>query len=107
MTLPPLNNCISIAAKEQSSEKDEEDLISALRQSLNTEIARNVVIFIGDGMGPNTATAARIYMAGEEGHLVWEKFPHLATLKVSVPVSVLATDLPGRHISNCACCIMW
>ncbi|HWM26970.1 MAG TPA: alkaline phosphatase [Woeseiaceae bacterium] len=49
--------------------------------------ARNVILFIGDGMGVSTVTAARIFagqaegLAGEEYSLVFEKFPHLALVK--------------------------
>ncbi len=52
-----------------------------------TEPAKNIIIFIGDGMGPSTVTAARILDGqqrggnGEENFLSWEKFPHLALSK--------------------------
>lgn len=48
---------------------------------LNTKKAKNVILFIGDGMGVQTHTAARIYKgqkggkSGEESILEWEKFP--------------------------------
>ncbi|WP_306252981.1 alkaline phosphatase [Parvularcula sp. IMCC14364] len=49
--------------------------------------ARNVILFIADGMDPTTVTAARIYdgqskgMAGEENILAFETLPHLALAK--------------------------
>jgi alkaline phosphatase len=49
--------------------------------------AKNVILFIGDGMGVSTVTAARIYAgqqlgkAGEEHQLSWETFPHTALSK--------------------------
>lgn len=49
--------------------------------------ARNVILFIGDGMGPSTVTAARIFagqqagLDGEEYSLAFEKFPQLALVK--------------------------
>ena len=49
--------------------------------------AKNVILFIGDGMGISTITAARIYEAqkrgetGEENQLSFEKFDHLALVK--------------------------
>lgn len=49
--------------------------------------AKNVILFIGDGMGISTITAARIYegqkrgMTGEENSLSFEKFPHTALVK--------------------------
>lgn len=49
--------------------------------------ARNVILFIGDGMGVSTVTAARIYAGqklggtGEEYVLPFETFDHLALVK--------------------------
>ncbi len=49
--------------------------------------AKNVILFIGDGMGISTITAARIYEGqkrgetGEENQLSFEKFPNLALVK--------------------------
>ncbi len=49
--------------------------------------ARNVVLFIGDGMGVSTVTAARILEgqlrgeSGEENWLSFEQLPHLALVK--------------------------
>ena len=49
--------------------------------------ARNVILFVGDGMGVSTVTAARIFEgqrrgeSGEENLLSFERFPHLALVK--------------------------
>jgi alkaline phosphatase len=49
--------------------------------------AKNVILFIGDGMGISTITAARIYEGqkrgetGEENQLSFEKFPNVALVK--------------------------
>ena len=43
--------------------------------------AKNVVFFLGDGMGPTTVTAARIYKYGESGTLVMETLPRTARVK--------------------------
>ncbi|MDJ0941781.1 MAG: alkaline phosphatase [Woeseiaceae bacterium] len=49
--------------------------------------ARNVILFIGDGMGVSTVTAARIFdgqsrgLAGEEHVLAFEEFPNVALVK--------------------------
>ena len=51
-------------------------------------VAKNVIIFLGDGMGPSTVTAARFYMAQSRGQkiedtaLAWETFPNVALSKV-------------------------
>ncbi len=49
--------------------------------------AKNVILFVGDGMGISTLTAARIYNGqkngalGEETYLSFENFPHTALVK--------------------------
>lgn len=49
--------------------------------------AKNVILFIGDGMGITTIAASRIYdgqsrgMSGEENQLSFEKFPEVALVK--------------------------
>lgn len=51
------------------------------------ERARNVILFVGDGMGVSTLTAARILegqkrgQPGEENKLSFEEFPYLALVK--------------------------
>ncbi|KAF0307021.1 Alkaline phosphatase [Amphibalanus amphitrite] len=67
----------------------EGELEEALNNEPNRNQAKNIIVFIGDGMGIPTITAARIYKGqqqgknGEEGHLYFEKFPHVALSKVS------------------------
>lgn len=43
--------------------------------------AKNIIFFLGDGMGPTTVTAARIYKYNEEGQLNFEKFERTARIK--------------------------
>ncbi|NCP14429.1 MAG: alkaline phosphatase [Sphingomonadales bacterium] len=56
-------------------------------QSAAPAKAKNVILFIGDGMGISTITAARIYEAqkrgetGEENRLSFEKFDNVALVK--------------------------
>ncbi|XP_028394024.1 alkaline phosphatase-like [Dendronephthya gigantea] len=53
----------------------------------NTNPAKNVIFFLGDGMGISTTTAARIFdgqsrgISGEENVLSWEEFPYTAISK--------------------------
>lgn len=42
---------------------------------------KNVLFFLGDGMGLTTMTAARIYKAGEEGELTLDTLPETAFVK--------------------------
>ncbi|KAG7167811.1 Alkaline phosphatase, tissue-nonspecific isozyme-like 1 [Homarus americanus] len=60
----------------------------ATATSHNWNIAKNVVLFLGDGMGIVVSTAARVYKeqkrqgnSGEEGYLAWERFPHTSLMK--------------------------
>ncbi|MFC5461189.1 alkaline phosphatase [Massilia niabensis] len=43
--------------------------------------AKNIIFFLGDGMGINTLTAARIYHAGEDGELTIDTLPESAFVK--------------------------
>ena len=58
-----------------------------LARQNNTNRAKNVILFVGDGMGISTITAARILEGqrngnpGEENYLSFEKFPHTALIK--------------------------
>ncbi|MDT8429116.1 MAG: alkaline phosphatase, partial [Pseudomonadales bacterium] len=63
------------------------ELQRMLSQQPNTARARNIILFVGDGMGISTVTAARIHagqkqgMSGEENSLSFERFPALALSK--------------------------
>ncbi|XP_052465571.1 alkaline phosphatase-like [Carassius gibelio] len=56
-------------------------------QDLNKNIAKNIILFLGDGMGVPTVTAARILKgqmsghSGEETQLEMDKFPFVALSK--------------------------
>lgn len=43
---------------------------------LNKNMAKNVIYFLGDGMGLSTQMASRMYKGGEEEELSFEKFPY-------------------------------
>lgn len=79
-------------AAAQPSEKDwfaEGQATLAARKAVkpNTRKAKNVILFVADGMGPTTVAAARIYDGqsrgeeGEENLLSFERFPYLAMSK--------------------------
>lgn len=72
----------------------------ALKTPININVARNVILFIGDGMGVATVTAGRIYAAqqqglryGEESSLAFERFPHVGLSKVKVKSELCGSDL--------------
>jgi alkaline phosphatase len=74
---------------------------SLFLQSQNAFLhAKNVIVFIGDGMGMSTITAARIYKgqltgkSGEESQLSFEQFPTVGlskTYNVDKQVAALTT----------------
>jgi alkaline phosphatase len=43
--------------------------------------AKNIIFFLGDGMGPSTVTAARIYKYGEAGSLTMDTLERTARIK--------------------------
>ena len=45
------------------------------------ERAKNIIFFLGDGLGINTLTAARIFAVGEDGELAIDKLPESAFVK--------------------------
>src|SRR5690606_15967933 len=61
--------------------------LHAHRLGAGAGTARNVIVFLGDGMGPTTVAAARILdgqrrgLKGEEHLLAWEDFPYTAFSK--------------------------
>uniref|UniRef100_A0A3B5KWP2 alkaline phosphatase n=1 Tax=Xiphophorus couchianus TaxID=32473 RepID=A0A3B5KWP2_9TELE len=67
--------------------KAKQAIHTALNVQPNAHQAKNLILFLGDGMGIPTVTAARILKgqlegnSGEEGSLVMDTFPHLALSK--------------------------
>eukprot|EP00092_Neocalanus_flemingeri_P025557 GFUD01027708.1.p1 GENE.GFUD01027708.1~~GFUD01027708.1.p1 ORF type:complete len:539 (+),score=126.30 GFUD01027708.1:98-1714(+) len=64
-----------------------EDLQKTLNAKRYEGAAKNIIFFVGDGMGIATHTMARIYKgqkkhkSGEEESLVWENFPSTGLMK--------------------------
>jgi alkaline phosphatase len=54
---------------------------AAAPQNPGAPVARNVLFFLGDGMGINTMTAARIFAVGEDGELTLDTLPESAFVK--------------------------
>lgn len=54
------------------------------KNTLNKNVAKNIILFLGDGMSIPTLTATRIYMGGEDKELSFEKFPFSGLSKVCV-----------------------
>lgn len=46
-----------------------------LEKEFNQNVAKNVILFLGDGMSMPTLAATRMYLGGEEKSLPFEEFP--------------------------------
>ncbi|MEW7863981.1 alkaline phosphatase [Aeromonas diversa] len=57
--------------------------------------AKNVIFFLGDGMGINTLTASRIYSVGEEGSLAIDTLPQSAFIKTFSHDSQVTDSAPS------------
>ncbi|KAK9884294.1 hypothetical protein WA026_005246 [Henosepilachna vigintioctopunctata] len=76
--------CLSTAVSEDQEfwrNKGISEINDALNIKHNTNVAKNVIVFIGDGMSLSTTTSSRIYSKGEAGFLTWEKFDNVGLLK--------------------------
>jgi alkaline phosphatase len=49
----------------------------------NKKDAKNVIMFVGDGMSFGTIAATRMLLGGESESLSFEKFPHIGFSKVN------------------------
>ena len=75
-----------------------------------TDVARhpkNIIFFLGDGMGMNTLTAARIYAVGEAGELTLDTLPESAFVKtfannaqVTDSAASMTAYMTGRKVNN-------
>ena len=79
---------VSIAEDQETWVKDGKAALNkAKKLHKNRNRAKNVILFVGDGMGVSTVTASRIFegqqkgIDGERNHLSFEKLPYLALSK--------------------------
>jgi alkaline phosphatase len=56
---------------------------------------KNVIFFLGDGMGMTTMTAARIYAVGEDGDLTMDTLPETAFIKTFSNDAQVADSAPS------------
>ena len=57
---------------------------------------KNVIFFLGDGMGMTTTTAARIYAVGEDGDLTMDTLPETAFIKTYSNDAQVTDSAPSR-----------
>ncbi|XP_077058521.1 intestinal-type alkaline phosphatase [Siphateles boraxobius] len=90
--LAAFDGCFSASPVEEQNPnfwyvKAKDALNVSLSMTPNTHRAKNLILFLGDGMGISTVTAARIMKGqmdgktGEESVLAMDTFPHLALSK--------------------------
>lgn len=65
-----------------------------LKREKNTNTAKNIIMFLGDGLSIQTIAAARMYLGGEEINLSFEEFPHYGLVK---------TYCVNRQVADSAC----
>jgi len=63
--------------REQGTQFVKDKLVAQLKQGM----AKNVIMFLGDGMGITTTSAARNLLGGEEKSLSFEQFPYIGLAK--------------------------
>ncbi len=91
-TLPQINDAYFRSAQSALQER--------LRVSPNTGRAKNVILFVGDGMGISTVTAGRIYegqkrgVDGESNSLTMERLPYAALSKTYTHDAQVADSAP-------------
>ena len=77
----------AVMARAPSDRQDDHEPSSGRR-------AKNVILFIGDGMGVSTITATRVYSVGVAGQLVVDQFPYTALSRTYSSDSITADSAP-------------
>jgi alkaline phosphatase len=84
---PPAGGALPTPAEDPWFSAGRAEAAVAARERLGAARARNVILFVGDGMGISTVTAARILEGqrrggtGEENALAFEELPHVALVR--------------------------
>ena len=84
-------------SQEYWKEEAQNRLFKELNHKVNNNQAKNIIFFLGDGMGISTLTAARIQKGqeqgldgGEQAELSFEQFPNVALSKTYCVDSIVA-----------------
>src|SRR5262245_7201179 len=65
----------AFAVAHATTHSDFDDKSDALRRALDSGRAKNVILFLGDGMGDSEITSARNYQVGANGRLTMDSLP--------------------------------
>jgi alkaline phosphatase len=60
----------------------QDTLTRHLDRQPNTGLAKNIIMFLGDGLSIPTLTATRIFKGGEQSTMIWDEFPYVGLSKV-------------------------
>jgi alkaline phosphatase/streptomycin-6-phosphatase len=88
------------------SHADDGDRSAAVRQAIDEGRARNVLLFIGDGMGDSEITAARNYAVGAAGRLAMDALP-LTGAYTTYAVREMDPDVPNYVTDSAASGTAW
>jgi alkaline phosphatase/streptomycin-6-phosphatase len=88
------------------SHADDGDRSAAVRQAIDNGSARNVILFIGDGMGDSEITAARDYAVGAAGRLAMDSLP-LTGAYTTYSVQEINPSLPDYVTDSAASGTGW
>src|SRR5262249_60809271 len=88
------------------SRAEDGDRSAVLRQAIDDGPARNVILFIGDGMGDSEITAARNYEVGAAGRLAMNALP-LTGADTTYSVRETDPDLPDYVTDSAASGTGW
>jgi alkaline phosphatase/streptomycin-6-phosphatase len=88
------------------SRAEDGDRSAVLRQAIDDGPARNLILFIGDGMGDSEITAARNYEVGAAGRLAMDALP-LTGAYTTYSVREMNPDLPDYVTDSAASGTGW
>lgn len=67
---------------QQNAQNYLKNVLENPQKQMISKKAKNIIIFLGDGMSISTVSATRMYLGGEEKQLSFDKFPHVGLSKV-------------------------
>ncbi|MCK6445345.1 MAG: alkaline phosphatase [Planctomycetes bacterium] len=75
--------------------------LGALAVAQDSPQVKNIILFVGDGMGVSTVTATRIYSVGIEGSLMMDQMPYVA-LNRTYSSDAITTDSAPSASAMCS-----
>jgi alkaline phosphatase len=85
---------VSLPMQASAQKSVQAELPSGATSGTSGGHARNVIFFVGDGMGVSTVTATRVFSVGVAGQLQMDKFPFTALSRTYSEDSITADSAP-------------